>query len=90
MTSASQATSTWQRTMSLAAHPASATDTPPSAPRPLAILRVGGAVWNATQRSRIRVVEMSYRRGACGVSGWDGESNESMYYWFNVGGVCSG
>ncbi len=35
--------------------------------------------WNAAQQSRIRAVEMSYTRGACGVSGFDGESNESMY-----------
>ncbi len=35
--------------------------------------------WNAAQQSRIRAVEMSYIRGACGVSGWDGESNESVY-----------
>ncbi len=34
--------------------------------------------WNVPQQSRICVVEMSYIRGACGVSGWDGESNESV------------
>ncbi len=27
--------------------------------------------WNAAQQSRIRAVEMSYLRGACGVSRWD-------------------
>lgn len=41
VTSASLASLTWPRTMSLAAHPASATATPPSAPRPVATLRVG-------------------------------------------------
>ncbi len=28
---------------------------------------------------RVRAVEMSYLRGACGVSRWDGLSNESVY-----------
>ncbi len=35
--------------------------------------------WNEAQRSRVRAVEMSYLRGACGVSRWDGLSNESVY-----------
>ena len=30
-------------------------------------------------QSRVHAVEMSYLRGACGMTGWDGESNESMY-----------
>ncbi len=34
------------------------------------------------------VVEMSYLRGACGVSKWDGESNESIYEWF-VMSMCA-
>ncbi len=29
--------------------------------------------------SQIRDVEMSYMQGACGVSRWDGESNEETY-----------
>ncbi len=29
--------------------------------------------WNAAQQSRIRAVEMSYIRGACGVLRWDRE-----------------
>ncbi len=29
--------------------------------------------------SRVRAVEMSYLRGACGVSRWDGLNNESVY-----------
>ncbi len=32
--------------------------------------------WNAAQQSRIRAVEISYIRGSCGVSGWDGDCNE--------------
>ncbi len=35
--------------------------------------------WNRAQRSRVCVVEMSYLRGACGVTRLDGESNESVY-----------
>ncbi len=40
--------------------------------------------WNAAQL-RIRAVEMSYMRGACGASRWDGESNESVYEPFGMG-----
>jgi len=35
--------------------------------------------WNEAHQSRIRAVEMSYLRGACGVSRWDGERNERVY-----------
>ncbi len=35
--------------------------------------------WNRAQQSRVCAVEMSYLRGACGVTCWDGESNESVY-----------
>ncbi len=35
--------------------------------------------WNGVQQSRVCAVEMSYLRGACGVSRWDGLSNESVY-----------
>ena len=35
--------------------------------------------WNSAQQSRLRAVEMSYLRGACGVTRWDGLSNESVY-----------
>ncbi len=34
--------------------------------------------WNGVQQSRVRAVEMSYLRGACGVSRWDGLSNECV------------
>ncbi len=37
------------------------------------------ALENTAQQSRIQAVEMSYIRGACGVSRWDGESNEDTY-----------
>ncbi len=32
--------------------------------------------WNGAQQSRVRAVEMSYLRGACGVSRWDELNNE--------------
>ena len=37
--------------------------------------------WNGVQQSRVRAVEMSYLRGACGVSRWDGLSNERVWKW---------
>ncbi len=37
--------------------------------------------WNGTQQSRVQAVEMSYLRGACGVSTrrWNGLSKDSVY-----------
>ncbi len=35
--------------------------------------------WNGAQQSRVRAVETSYLRGTCGVSRWDGLSNECVY-----------
>ncbi len=35
--------------------------------------------WNEAQQSRVHAVEMSYLRGACGVSRWDGLNNVSVY-----------
>ncbi|KAK3893665.1 hypothetical protein Pcinc_002527 [Petrolisthes cinctipes] len=35
--------------------------------------------WSRAHQSRIGAVEMSYLRGACGLTRWDGESNESVY-----------
>ncbi len=46
--------------------------------------------WNAAQQSRIRAVEMSYMRGACGVSRWDRESNEDMYGRFGTSETAVG
>ncbi len=43
--------------------------------------------WNRAQQSRVRAVEMSYLRGACGVMRWDGESNESVYEICGMGVV---
>ncbi len=34
--------------------------------------------WNGAQQSRVRAVEMSYLRGVCGVSRWDGLNNECV------------
>ncbi len=35
--------------------------------------------WNGAQQSRVRALEMSYLRGACGVSRWDGLSYANVY-----------
>ncbi len=40
--------------------------------------------WNAAQQLRIRAMEMSYMRGACGVSRWDSKSNEDTYGKFGM------
>ena len=40
--------------------------------------------WNEAQQSRIRAVEMSYLRGACGITWQDLESNESIYERFGM------
>ncbi len=36
-------------------------------------------MWNRTQQSRVPAMEMSYLSRACGVTRWEGESNESVY-----------
>ncbi len=46
--------------------------------------------WNRAQQSRVRAVEMSYLRGACAVTSWDGESNESVYETCAMGACASG
>ncbi len=46
--------------------------------------------WNRAQQSRVCVVEMSYLRGACGVTRWDGESNESVYERCGMGSQANG
>ncbi len=46
--------------------------------------------WNGAQQSRVRSVEMSYLRGACGVSRSDGLSNESVYNRCGMRGRGSG
>ncbi len=35
--------------------------------------------WSTAQQSRVHAVEMSYLRGVCGVTRWDGVSNENVY-----------
>ncbi len=35
-------------------------------------------------------MEMSYIRGACGVSVWDGDGNESVYERFGMGATAKG
>ncbi len=46
--------------------------------------------WNGAQQSSVRAVEMSYLRGACGVSRWDGLSNECVYERCGMRGLGSG
>ncbi len=46
--------------------------------------------WNGAQQSRLRAVEMSYLIGVCGVSRWDGLSNESVYERCGMRGRGSG
>ncbi len=46
--------------------------------------------WNGAQQSRVRAVEMSYLKGACGVSRWDGLSNEGVYERCGMRGHGSG
>ncbi len=41
--------------------------------------RLENWTWNEMQQSRERDVETTYLRGACGVTRWDGLSNESVY-----------
>ena len=40
--------------------------------------------WNAAQQARVRAVEMSYIRGACGITKWDLESSERVYESFGM------
>ncbi len=40
--------------------------------------------WNGAQQSRVCAVEMSYLREACGVSRWDGLSNECVREMWHV------
>ncbi len=47
-------------------------------------------MWNAAQRSQIRAVEMSYMRGACGMSRWNRESNEDTYGRFGMSEAAVG
>ncbi len=46
--------------------------------------------WNAAQQMRLRAVEMSYMRGACGISRWDLEDNEKVYEIFSMSATAKG
>ncbi len=46
--------------------------------------------WNRAQQSRVCTVEMSYLSGECGVTRWDGESNESVYNSCGMGSRANG
>ncbi len=46
--------------------------------------------WNRAQQLRVDAVEMSYLTGACGVTRWDGESNESVYERCGMGNQANG
>ncbi len=52
----------------------------------------GNWTWNGAQaqQSRVCAVEMGYLTGACGVSRWDGLSNESVYERCGMRGRVSG
>ncbi len=41
-------------------------------------------------QSRVQAVEMSYMRGACGLSRWDRESNEDTYGRFGMSETATG
>ncbi len=45
---------------------------------------------NRAQQSRVLAVEMSYLRGACGVTRWEGENNESVYERCGMEACASG
>ncbi len=47
-------------------------------------------MWNMAQQSRVCAVEMSYLRGVCGVTRWEGESSESVYERSSMGACTSG
>ncbi len=47
-------------------------------------------MWNAAQQSRIRAVEMSYMRGACGVSRLDAVCNEDKFGRFGLSEAAVG
>ncbi len=47
----------------------------------------GTGTWNRAQHSRVRAVEMSYLRGACEVTRWDGKNNERCEMGSQVNGV---
>ncbi len=46
--------------------------------------------WSRAHQSRVRAVEMSYPRGACGVNRWDGVSSESLNERCGMKGCGSG
>ena len=46
---------------------------------PTLMYRSETCTWNRAQQSRVRAVEMSYLREACGMTRWESESIESMY-----------
>ena len=46
--------------------------------------------WNKAQQSRVRAVEMSYPRGACGVTRRECESNESVNERCGMGPCAKG
>ncbi len=47
-------------------------------------------IWNRAQQSRVCAVEMSYLKGACGMTRWVGESNESVYERCGMGSQANG
>ena len=46
--------------------------------------------WNRALQSRVYGVEISYLRGACGLTRWECESNESVYEKCGMGPCVNG
>ncbi len=58
----------------------------------LPTLMYGSETWacNRAQQSSVHAVKMSYLRGACGVTRWDGKSNENVYERCGMGSRTNG
>lgn len=46
--------------------------------------------WYRTPQSRVHAIEMSYLRGICEVTRWDGDSNEGVYERCGMGTYGNG
>ncbi len=47
-------------------------------------------MWNRPQQSKVHAVEMSYLRGACGVTRCEGDSYGNMYGRYGMGACANG
>ena len=46
--------------------------------------------WNRAQQSIVHAVEMSYLKRVCGLTRWEGESNETVYEGCSMGPYVNG